>query len=125
MKCACSTGLASTAAVVLGLGALGFGGYNLATTGCVLGNCSTDAAVTAVAAPAESGCALCDDHGDSVSTVANTAAHGSCSADKAASCGDHEKAGCDSEKSGCDSHEGEMQDTVDATVAEAPAKQPA
>jgi hypothetical protein len=43
MKCACGTGLGSAVAVVVGLVAVGFGGYNLVTTGCVLGVCRDDA----------------------------------------------------------------------------------
>lgn len=49
MKCACCRGFLSSGIAVLGLVGLGFGGYNVITTGCPLGSCHKgDAPVTAV-----------------------------------------------------------------------------
>jgi hypothetical protein len=52
MKCACGCNGLSATLVVVGLGALGLGGYNLITTGCPLGSCGDTAGNAPVITPA-------------------------------------------------------------------------
>ncbi|GJQ29203.1 MAG: hypothetical protein HBSAPP03_10870 [Phycisphaerae bacterium] len=59
MKCACSGGVWSSILVVAGLGAVGFGGYNLITKGCPLGMCRSDKASTVVPVSSTSPPAAC------------------------------------------------------------------
>ncbi|MFZ2873374.1 MAG: hypothetical protein WAZ94_02705 [Phycisphaerales bacterium] len=50
MKCACGSGLWTTIGAVVGLVAIGYGGYNVLTTGCPLGTCSESASASVVPA---------------------------------------------------------------------------
>lgn len=126
MKCACGSGLVTSALVVLGLGALGYGGYNLVTTGCVFGTCSTEANATTVSTKSGSDCALCSDHGDD---AAHAAKH-DCGTEKAACDHDHAASheGCDHEHAEGDTCADHAHDHApDKPVAKdtpAPAKQP-
>lgn len=52
MKCACGSGLWTTIGAVVGLVAIGYGGYNVLTTGCPLGTCSESSAASVVPASA-------------------------------------------------------------------------
>lgn len=100
MKCCCGSGLTTVLFTVVGLAAIGVGGYNFATTGCPLGVCADSACDTpVVAAGAVGGCdaSACTDH----------AAKEAC--DKA----DCDKTACD--KAGC---------TDDKPAEQAPAAQP-
>ncbi|CAG0965526.1 hypothetical protein PHYC_00962 [Phycisphaerales bacterium] len=60
MKCACSRGFLSSGIAVLGLVGLGFGGYNVITTGCPLGSCHKgDSAITTVSTTPPADAATC------------------------------------------------------------------
>jgi len=69
MKCACGSGLWTTIGAVVGLVAVGYGGYNLLTTGCPLGSCrdSGGAAVVPAAATSEKATDSCHAAGEACS----------------------------------------------------------
>ncbi|MEN0019512.1 MAG: hypothetical protein AAF747_01360 [Planctomycetota bacterium] len=76
-------------AALVGLAAAGFGGFNLMTTGCVLGACSTDANTSLVSTTAGD----CSDSGCCPLTTTNTTTVADAGSDCADACGDS----CDSE----------------------------
>jgi len=88
MKCACGSRLFSSVAVVLGLTAVGFGGYNLITTGCPLGTCDeTLAGSPSVISPAK-------DEPKGCCALSAPAADAACTAESVeAEC--HEHKGCE------------------------------
>jgi len=51
MNCAGSCGLLKSVAAIGGLVVVGLGGYNLISTGCVLGRCSAESNITASLTP--------------------------------------------------------------------------
>jgi len=105
MKCACGSGLFSSVAVVVGLVAVGFGGYNWATTGCPLGSCRPDA----VSAAPEKAAVITPASTTTVNPVTTTKgeAKDACCSGKTEGCA---KEGCEKDKATCEHHE----------VAEAP-----
>jgi hypothetical protein len=50
MKCACGSGLWTSIGAVVGLVAIGYGGYNVLTTGCPLGTCRDSGGASVVPA---------------------------------------------------------------------------
>ncbi len=93
-----SISLVKPVIALVGLAAVGVGGYNLVTTGCPLGTCQEEAAVTTAATSTGDECALgcgsCDESAKTVQLVA----------DEAKSCCDSEGATqlvADEAKSGC------------------------
>jgi len=70
MKYACGSSLFTSIASVAGLVLVGVSGYNMVTTGCILGKCEAGAVVTSVSTESSHSCGSgCSDHANEDSNV--------------------------------------------------------
>lgn len=86
MKCACGSGLWTSIGAVVGLVAIGYGGYNVLTTGCPLGTCrdTGGASVVQAATTGEKAGDACHAEGEGCSKGGDCAKHEGCA--KAEAC---------------------------------------
>lgn len=118
MKCCCGSGLSTVLFALVGLTAIGVGGYNFATTGCPLGACADSACDSpVVAAGTLGGCdkATCADHANAKADCEKATCAGA----------DGDKAACPETACPHDKHAEQTPVTQPQTAPEAPAADPA